>query len=182
MQIINMPLARDINAVSRLTGAFVLRSGAISDEYFDKYMFESDPVLLSGVVGEMSHRVPFETQYLAGLEMGGIPLATVLSLWTNLPALFVRKKAKEHGTAKQIEGPDPRGCHVTLIEDVISSGGAVQEAAMVLRNAGAIVHTVICAIDRRSDMSQGSLRIHAINVRAVFTKLDLDRARNEKEH
>src|SRR5688572_15563852 len=93
-------LARRIYAASHLTGEFRLRSGATSREYFDKYRFESDPKLLLAIAEAMAELVPPGVELLAGLEMGGIPLATMLSQVTALPALFVRKKAKEYGTSK----------------------------------------------------------------------------------
>src|SRR3954466_11846927 len=93
-------LARDIDECCRLTGEFTLRSGQVSSEYFDKYLFEADPVLLRRVVEQMVDLVPDGTELLGGLELGGVPIATVLSGRTGLPALFVRKKAKEYGTSK----------------------------------------------------------------------------------
>ena len=72
----------------------------------------------------------------------------MLSARTGLPALFVRKQAKEYGTCKLAEGPDVAGRRVTLIEDVITTGGAVRDATRALREAGAIVEIVVCAIDR----------------------------------
>ncbi|HET8602595.1 MAG TPA: orotate phosphoribosyltransferase, partial [Marmoricola sp.] len=109
-------LARDVDACCRLTGEFTLRSGQVSHEYFDKYLFESDPVLLARVVDEMTGLVPEGTELLGGLELGGIPLATGLSARTGVPALFVRKKAKEYGTCKLAEGPDVVGRRITLVE------------------------------------------------------------------
>jgi orotate phosphoribosyltransferase len=96
-------LAREIYRVSHLEGQFKLRSGQISNQYFDKYLFESNPGLLSAIVDHMSMLIPPQTEVLAGLEMGGIPIATALSLKTNLPVVFVRKKAKEYGTCKLAE-------------------------------------------------------------------------------
>jgi len=97
-------LARDIYRASHLTGRFVLRSGAVSDEYFDKYLFESDPRLLAAIGDALAPLVPEGTEALAGLETGGIPLAVILSQRTGLPALFVRKEAKTYGTCKLAEG------------------------------------------------------------------------------
>ena len=166
-------LARDINARCRLHGSFVLRSGQIADEYFDKYLFEADPLLLRRVAEQMTGLVPPDAQVLGGLELGGVPIAAMLSQLTGLPALFVRKQAKEYGTRKLAEGDDPAGEHVVLIEDVISTGGAVIAAASALRHLGATVTTVICAIDR-SAPGQSLLPAGGITVRAVLTKADLD--------
>jgi len=169
-------LAPDIDAACRLSGTFTLRSGQVSHEYFDKYLFETDPVLLARVAEAMVDLVPEDTELLGGLEMGGIPIATVLSSRTSLPALFVRKKAKEYGTCKLAEGPDVAGRRVTLIEDVITTGGAVRDATTALREAGATVELVVCAIDR-SPAGANPLADVGLEVRAVLTKADLDAVR-----
>jgi orotate phosphoribosyltransferase len=170
-------LARDVDACCRLTGEFTLRSGQVSHEYFDKYLFESDPALLARVVDRMTGLVPQGTELLGGLELGGIPIATMLSARTGLPALFVRKKAKEYGTCKLAEGPDVAGRRVTLVEDVITTGGAVRDATRALRDAGATVQVVVCAIDR-SPEGENPLAGVGLEVRPVLTKAELDAARS----
>lgn len=168
-------LAADINATCRLHGTFTLRSGQVSDTYFDKYLFEAQPALLERVAARMVELLPEGTELLGGLEMGGIPIATMVSAKTGIPAIFIRKKAKEYGTAKLAEGPDFSGKRVTLIEDVITSGGAVRDAVNELRPAGAIVGTVICAIDRSPEPGE-SLRDVELEIRSVLTRADLDAA------
>jgi orotate phosphoribosyltransferase len=176
----DLDLARDIDARCRLTGEFTLRSGQVSSEYFDKYLFETEPALLARVAAQMESLLPddldLETHVLGGLEMGGIPIVTALSARTGLPALFVRKKAKEYGTCKLAEGPDVAGRRVTLIEDVITTGGAVRDATRALRDAGAVVDLVVCAIDR-SPAGENPLADVDLEVRAVLTKADLDAVR-----
>src|SRR3954452_1217066 len=169
-------LAADVDAACRLSGTFTLRSGQVSHEYFDKYLFETQPALLARVAEAMVDLVPRGTDLLGGLEMGGIPIATVLSARTGLPALFVRKQAKEYGTCKLAEGPDVAGRRVTLVEDVITTGGAVRDATRALREAGAVVETVVCAIDR-SPGDDNPLADVGLEIRAVLTKADLDAAR-----
>jgi orotate phosphoribosyltransferase len=170
-------LARDIDACCRLTGEFTLRSGQVSSEYFDKYLFEAQPALLARVAEQMVALVPDDTDLLGGLELGGIPIVTVLSARTGTPALFVRKQAKDYGTCKLAEGPDVTGQRVTLIEDVITTGGAVRDAALALREAGAVVEVVVCAIDR-SPASENPLADVGLEVLPVLTKADLDAARS----
>ena len=169
-------LARDVDSCCRLTGEFTLRSGQVASEYFDKYLFEADPVLLARVVEQMTALVPRDTELLGGLELGGVPIASGLSARTGLPALFVRKKAKEYGTCKLAEGPPVEGRRVTLVEDVITTGGAVRDATNALRDAGAIVEVVICAIDR-SPEGENPLADVGLEVRPVLTKAQLDAAR-----
>ena len=166
-------LAADIDATCRLTGEFTLRSGQVADTYFDKYLFEAQPALLERVAARMVDLLPEGTELLGGLELGGIPIATMVSSRTGLPALFVRKKAKEYGTAKLAEGPDVAGRRITIIEDVITTGGAVRDAVNALRPAGAIVDTVICAIDR-SPVAGESLRDVDLAIRSVLTRAELD--------
>jgi len=166
-------LAADIDATCRLHGTFTLRSGQVSDTYFDKYLFEAEPALLERVAARMVELLPEGTELLGGLEMGGIPIATMVSAKTGIPVIFIRKKAKEYGTAKLAEGPDFDGRRVTLIEDVITSGGAVRDAVNALRPAGAIVDTVICAIDR-SPVAGESLRDVDLTIRSVLTRAELD--------
>jgi orotate phosphoribosyltransferase len=169
-------LARDIDACCRLTGEFTLRSGQVASEYFDKYLFETDPDLLARVAAGMVPLLPEGTELLGGLEMGGIPIVTVLSAQSRIPALFVRKQAKTYGTCKLAEGPDVVGRRVTLIEDVITTGGAVRAAALALREAGAIVDTVVCAIDR-SPTGESPLADAGVAIVSVLTKADLDGVR-----
>jgi orotate phosphoribosyltransferase len=166
-------LAADIDAACRLHGTFTLRSGQVSDTYFDKYLFEAQPALLDRVAAQMVELLPEGTDLLGGLELGGVPIATMVSARTGIPALFVRKKAKEYGTAKLAEGPDFAGKRVTLIEDVITSGGAVRDATNALREMGAIVETVVCAIDR-SPEGTNPLDDVALDVRPVLTRAQLD--------
>ena len=143
-------LAQAINQISRLKGFFKLRSGVISDTYFDKYLFESDPGLLRVICEEMAKLVPAGTEVLAGLELGGIPVVTVLSQLTGIPAAFIRKKAKPYGTAKYAEGAELTGRNVVIIEDVVSSGGAIIDALQKLNGDGVYPTTIICVIDRQT--------------------------------
>ncbi len=166
-------LAADIDATCRLTGEFTLRSGQVADTYFDKYLFEARPALLDRVAAQVVELLPGDTELLGGLELGGIPIATMVSARTGLPALFVRKQAKEYGTAKLAEGPDVTGRRVTLIEDVITTGGAVRDATEALRALGAVVEVVVCAIDR-SPGDDNPLADAGLEIRSVLTRAHLD--------
>lgn len=141
-------LAKAIYESSYITGEFKLRSGKTSNEYFDKYRFESRPNILAEIANKMAPLVPKDTEILAGLEMGGIPIATALSLVTGIPVCFVRKSAKEYGTMKFAEGMDVSGKNVCIVEDVITTGGQVIESTSDLRKLDAKIESVLCVIDR----------------------------------
>ncbi|WP_319545635.1 orotate phosphoribosyltransferase [Ruegeria conchae] len=166
------PLARQLSEVATIEGEFLLRSGSISHQYFDKYRFEGNPDLLRQLAKEMSKLLPSGTEIVAGLEMGGIPLATAISLETGLPAAFVRKGAKTYGTCRAIEGQDVAGKKVTIIEDVITTGGAVADALRLASLEGADVVATVCAIWR----GDGNPKVQAaphLPIYAVFSKEDL---------
>jgi orotate phosphoribosyltransferase len=167
-------LAQRIDAVARLRGQFRLRSGAVSDEYFDKYRFESDPVLLAAIADALAALVPPGVEALAGLELGGVPIATALSLRTGLPALFVRKQAKSYGTCRLAEGGEVAGRRLLVVEDVVTSGGQVLASCAELRKAGAVVEQVVCVIDRQSGGAE-ALAAAGLELRALLTKGELDR-------
>ena len=159
-------LAARIYSISHLTGSFTLRSGQVSSEYFDKYLFESDPVLLADIASEMAKMVPEDVEILAGLEMGAIPVATAISLKTGVPAVFVRRRAKEYGTCKFAEGADTNGKILCIIEDVITTGGQVVLSTNDLRDEGAKVEHVLCVIERdikgRENLKKEGLKLHSL--------------------
>lgn len=168
-------LANRVNAVCRLRGRFVLRSGRITDEYFDKYQFEADPRLLDALASRMAGLVPDGVEVLAGLEMGGIAVVTALGRYRDLPCAFVRKAAKGYGTARLAEGADIAGREVLVVEDVVTSGGQIAISSRQLRALGARVHHALCVIDRQEGGAQ-ALSAEGIALRALLTRADLDAA------
>ena len=169
-------LAREIAEVARITGTFKLRSGVTSDVYFDKYRFESCPVLLDAIAEHLAELVPEGTDRIIGLEMGGIPLATALSLRSGIRLGLCRKKPKDYGTCQQVEGGVEAGERVLIVEDVITSGGAVIEAIHALRDAGCDVLGLICVVDREAGGAE-KFRELDITYRPLFTRTELESAR-----
>ncbi|MHC5772136.1 MAG: orotate phosphoribosyltransferase [Nostoc sp.] len=141
-------IAKQIYTASHLVGSFQLRSGRISNEYFDKYQFEADPILLNAVVKQILTLIPSDIEVLAGLELGGIPIVTLLSHYSGLPAAFVRKEAKKYGTSRLAEGVQINNRKVLIVEDVVTSGGQIIISANQLRQLGAQIDYVLCVIDR----------------------------------
>lgn len=165
-------LAKKINEVSTLKGRFTLKSGKISDVYFDKYKFESDPKLLREIAEKMKDLIPPNTGVLAGLEMGGIPIVTALSQITGIPAAFIRKEAKEYGTRKRAEGADLSVGKIVLVEDVVSTGGALLDAVAAIRSGGLEVGLAICVIDRETGGAD-NLEKEGIKLLSLFTQKEI---------
>ncbi|MEU1202576.1 orotate phosphoribosyltransferase [Streptomyces sp. NPDC005813] len=165
-------LARRIHAVSHLTGQFTLRSGRTTAEYFDKYRFEGDPVLLDETARAMASLVPAGTEVLAGLEMGGIPVVTALGRHTGLPCAFVRKQAKPYGTCRLAEGAEVVGRRVLVVEDVVTSGGQIVLSTADLRALGAEVGAALCVIDREQGGTD-ALAAEDIELISLLTATDL---------
>jgi len=159
---------------SLLRGEFVLRSGAVSSTYWDKYRFESEPLVLSAIADEMIDILPNSFDKLAGLELGGVPLATALSLKTGRRQLFVRKQAKTYGTANLVEGGFQPGEVVVVFEDVVTSGGQVATSVEQLRELGLIVQHAVCVIDREQGGWELLARI-GCSLTSVFSKTELER-------
>jgi orotate phosphoribosyltransferase len=162
------PLASRIRQCARLTGSFKLRSGTLSDTYFDKYQFEADPALLRSIAQAMAPLVPKDTEVLAGLEMGGIPIVTLLSQVTGLPAAFIRKEPKAYGTCRYAEGAGLAGKRFVLVEDVVSSGGALIDAMNKLRADGLSPSAALCVIDRETGGAE-ALAAAGLPLTALFT-------------
>jgi len=147
----------------------------VSSEYFDKYLFEADPALLREIGERLVGLLPEGVQALAGLELGGIPLATVASQLSGLPARFVRKRAKEYGTRRLAEGGEIDGRRLAVIEDVLTTGGQVIESCRALRAGGAEVAAVLCVIDREAGGME-NLAAEELELRSLFTIGELQAA------
>jgi orotate phosphoribosyltransferase len=163
-------LARALVEHAYLEGDFLLRSGKRSRYYLDKYRFETRPDLLKPlgerIAAAVREYAPDATR-LAGPELGAVALAAAASLESGLPFIIVRKEAKEYGTAKRIEGPYEEGECICLIEDVVTSGGALLDSIVALREAGLVVQTAVCVVDREEGGADALAR-HAVRLRPLF--------------
>jgi len=167
-----------------LEGDFVLRSGRRSTYYLDKYRFETLPELL-GPLGErlaaaVREHEP-EAARLAGPALGAVALAASASLSSGLPFVIVRDTAKEYGTGNRLEGPFERGELVCLIEDVVTSGGALAEAVGALREADLVVRNAVCVVDREEGGADALARL-GVRLRALYTAGELVPAAKSTEN
>lgn len=166
-------LARDLVKASYLKGDFVLRSGRRSNRYFDKFLFETDPDLLKRIGRHLAELVPKETQRLAAPELGAVLLGGVVSMETGLPLVLVRKEPKGYGTGKQLEGRYEKGERVTVIEDVVTTGGDSLRSAQVLHDAGLEVIHLVVVLDR-AEGGEDNIRAAGIPYAPLFRLSDLE--------
>jgi orotate phosphoribosyltransferase len=155
-------LARALVENALLEGDFVLRSGRRSSFYLDKYRFETEPELLRALGGRIASAVAAcepDADRLAGPALGAVALAASASMASDLPFIIVRGETKEYGTAKRIEGSFEPGELVCLVEDVVTSGGALGEAVSAVRDEGLVVRNAVCVVDREEGGSDALARL-----------------------
>ena len=166
----NEELGRLLVERSLLEGDFLLRSGKRSSWYLDKFRFETEPEILRALGASLAEAVSeFEpdADRLACPVLGAVVLAAAASLTSDLPFIIVRDEAKEYGTAKRIEGSFEPGELVCLLEDVVTTGGALVEAVSALREEGLVVRTAVCVVDREEGGSDALARL-GVRLRALF--------------
>ncbi|MBA3374509.1 MAG: orotate phosphoribosyltransferase [Actinobacteria bacterium] len=171
----NAALGRLLVERALLEGDFVLRSGKRSSWYLDKYRFETEPEVLRAVGESLAEAVrDFEPDAvrLAGPALGAVALAASASMTSGLPFIIVRGEAKEYGTANRIEGPFEPGELVCLVEDVVTTGGALAESVSALRDEGLVVRNAVCVVDREEGGSDALARL-GVRLRALFRAEEL---------
>jgi orotate phosphoribosyltransferase len=166
-------LAHAIKAAAYLEGDFVLSSGKRSKYYLDKWRFETDPHLLKEIARAIAELLPSpRPDRIAGIELGGVPLATALSLETGIPSLIIRRQAKEYGTAREVEGVWQKGERVVLIEDVLTTAGQAIAAAKRLVEHGLDVTRIIYVIDREEG-ADSNIKQAGFEPAPLFRKAEL---------
>lgn len=168
-------LARLIREHALLEGEFVLRSGRRSNYYLDKYRFETRPDLLRALgerIGSLARSSAPGAARLAGPELGAVALTASASLATDLPFVIVRKRAKDYGTERLLEGTYARGEEVCLVEDVVTTGGAALAAVAALREAGLECRVAVCVVDREEGGTDALARA-AVRLFPLFRSADV---------
>ena len=169
------PLGRLLVEHALLEGDFVLRSGRRSSYYLDKYRFETQPELLRQLGARLAavvSEVEPDALRLAGPALGAVALAAAASMASDLPFIIVRGETKEYGTANRIEGPCAPGELVCLVEDVVTSGGALAEAVSALRDVGLVVRNAVCVVDREEGGADALARL-GVRLRPLFCTSEL---------
>ena len=158
-----------------LEGDFVLRSGRRSSYYLDKYRFETQPALLRELGERLAasiRAVEPDTVRIAGPALGAVVLAASAAMASGVPFIIIRGETKEYGTANRIEGPYSSGELVCLVEDVVTSGGALAESVAVLREEGLVVRHALCVIDREEGGADALARI-GVRLHPLFRASEL---------
>jgi orotate phosphoribosyltransferase len=148
--------------VALLEGDFTLRSGKRSRWYLDKYRFETEPALLRALgerLAEAAREVEPKATRLAGPALGAVALAAAASMASELPFIIIRGETKGYGTANRLEGSYEPGDVVCLVEDVVTSGGALCEAVEAAREAGLVVRHAVCVVDREEGGADALARL-----------------------
>ncbi|HEY1921410.1 MAG TPA: orotate phosphoribosyltransferase [Tepidisphaeraceae bacterium] len=165
-------LAKRIAEVSLLRGEFTLRSGRKSNYYLDKYRFETQPDVLIELGKMFAAKVSANVDRIAGAELGAVPLAAAAAMASGKPCVFIRNQKKEYGTSKQLEGVLNAGDTVLIVEDVLTTGGQVLEAAKTLKDAGAKIDRIVAVIDRMEGARE-NIEGAGYLFEALFTTADL---------
>jgi len=172
---VNEGLARRLVERALLEGDFVLRSGKRSSWYLDKYRFATEPEILrelgESLAAAVAEHEP-DANRLAAPALGAVPLAASAAMASGLPFIIVRGETKEYGTAKRIEGPFEGGDLVCLLEDVVTTGGALVESVSALREEGLVVRNAVCVVDREEGGSDALARL-GVRLRALFRAEEL---------
>ena len=165
-------LATRIAEVALLHGDFTLRSGRKSTYYLDKYRFETQPDILIELGKMFAALITPDVDRIAGPELGAVPLAAATAIASGKPAIFIRNQKKEYGSNKQIEGVFQPGETVIIIEDIMTTGGQVVEAAKTIEAAGLKVKKIVGVIDRLEGARQNIERAGYV-FESLFTTKDL---------
>lgn len=165
-------LARRIADVSLLRGEFTLRSGRKSNYYLDKYRFETQPDVLIELGKLFATHIQPNVNRIAGAELGAVSLAAATAMASGKPFVIVRNQKKDYGTSKLVEGVLEKGETVMIVEDVLTTGGQVLEAAKSLEDAGAKVDRIVAVIDRMEGARENIEKAGYV-FEALFTTVDL---------
>ncbi|MGH7194874.1 MAG: orotate phosphoribosyltransferase [Candidatus Saccharimonadales bacterium] len=165
-------LARRIADVALLRGEFTLRSGRKSNYYLDKSLFETQPDILKALGGLFAQRVGQNVDRIAGAELGAVALAAATAMACGKPFVIIRNQKKDYGTSKLVEGALKTGETVTIVEDVLTTGGQVIEAARTLKDAGAKVERIVAVIDRLEG-ARANIEAAGYSFESLFTTKDL---------
>ena len=150
MKQISLSLVRN-NALR--IGDYVLHSGKKSPYYVDLRVSLSNPIAMDWIGNSLARMVINEigkakVDKIMGVPTAGVPFATIVSQKLAIPMLYYRKERKEHGVRKKIEGDMERNDRIVMIDDLITTGQSIIDAAEAARDQGGIVSELVVLLDR----------------------------------
>lgn len=151
-------------------GDFTLTSGKKSSYYVNMKLASTNPDILKLISKEFSKLIPEGTDFIAGMELGAVPLAVALSLETGLPYTMIRKRERNHGTGSRLEGPSVG--KAILVDDVATTGGSNVESLDVLLDEGIEVTKIIVVVDREEGAAE-KLRQYKVPFECLISASEL---------
>ena len=134
-----------------IDGEFTLKSGIKTKKYVDLKKVISYPELHLSVCNQIIDKIHSDVDLICGTPYGAVPFASYISIAKKIPMILLRKETKTYGTQKLIDGIFSRGDRVVLIEDVVTTGKSVFDAATKLEEAGLTVVQIISVVSRTSE-------------------------------
>ena len=167
-------LVKAIKTAAYLEGTFTTRSGKETDYYIDKYLFETKPEILKPLAENLAKLFPNDNTYdrIAAPELGAVPIASIVSIILNKPFIIIKKTNKGYGTSKLIEGAYKKGERVIMLEDVMTTGGAVLRACKIAQEAGLNIPLIIGIINREEGAIENITK-EGYTVKALITTSDI---------
>lgn len=164
-----------IKDAAYLEGNFITRSGKPTTYYIDKYLFSTKPEILKNIAEGLLPLLPPADSYdrIGVPELGAVPIGAALSILANKPFFIVRKATKDYGTKRLIEGQFNPGETVVMVEDVLTTGGAILQACDVVRGAG-LKTTQVLGIINREEGATEALQAQGLTLTSLFTRSDFN--------
>lgn len=174
MKSCNLELLKLISDSAFLKGDFITRAGKKTNYYIDKYLFETKPSILDPLADEIVKQLPPSSEYdrIAAPELGAVSIATAVSLKAQKPFIIVKKEVKDYGTKKLIEGTYQKQERVVVLEDILTTGGAVLRACDILVKEGLQILKII-AVFNREEGADEAIRAKGFSYQALFSRSDL---------
>lgn len=169
-----LDLLKKIKAAAFLEGEFVTRAGKKTNYYIDKYLFETKPEILDAVTDSIKELLPPLDSFdrIGAPELGAVALAALTAVKVNKPFLIVKKQSKDYGTQRLIEGEFKPGERIVVLEDVLTTGGAVLKAVDVLLANQLKIIDIIGVINREEGAFE-NISQKGFSVKALFNKTEL---------
>ncbi|MEM2478348.1 MAG: orotate phosphoribosyltransferase [Thermoproteota archaeon] len=162
-------------------GEFKLTSGGLSPYYVDLRILISRPRLFERLVDSYIGKIRSigeDFDIVAGVETAGIPIATLISYKTGIPMVYARGTERGHGTGKMVEGELREGSRVVIVDDVLTTGRSIDNAARTIRNAGGKVAYALVFLDRLQNgvkkLRESGITVYSVTDIKIFLKVLLD--------